>query len=65
MDAHEAGKGYEKIAKPFQVAVSLVCHVIKKCQLMGMVEVKLRSGREYFQRELLIGLLERLIKTPV
>lgn len=44
-DAHKAGEGYKKIAKRFQVAVSSVRNVIKKWQLTGTVEVKLRSGR--------------------
>ncbi|XP_062914937.1 uncharacterized protein LOC134351933 [Mobula hypostoma] len=45
IDAHKAGEGYKKIAKRFQVAVSSVRNVIKKWQLTGTVEVKLRSGR--------------------
>ena len=42
---HKAGEGYKKIAKHFQVAVSSGQSVIKKSQLTGMAEVKLRAGR--------------------
>ncbi|CAJ0944969.1 unnamed protein product [Ranitomeya imitator] len=45
VEAHKAGAGYKKIAKRFQVALSSVRHLIKKWQLPGSVEVKIRSGR--------------------
>ncbi|KAJ8353635.1 hypothetical protein SKAU_G00212020 [Synaphobranchus kaupii] len=45
IDAHKAGEGYKKMAKCIQVAVSSVRNIIKKWQLTGSVEVKLRSGR--------------------
>lgn len=44
-DAHKAGQDCKTVAKCFQVAVSSVGDGIKKCQLTGTVEVKLRSGK--------------------
>lgn len=43
--AHEAGEGYKETAMRFQVAVSSDHNVIKKWQITGTVEVKLKSGR--------------------
>uniref|UniRef100_A0A3Q3KMZ5 Tc1-like transposase DDE domain-containing protein n=1 Tax=Monopterus albus TaxID=43700 RepID=A0A3Q3KMZ5_MONAL len=45
IDAHNAGEGYKKIAKRCQLAVSTVRNVIKRWQIRGTVEVKMRSGR--------------------
>uniref|UniRef100_A0A8C5DSB5 Transposase n=1 Tax=Gouania willdenowi TaxID=441366 RepID=A0A8C5DSB5_GOUWI len=45
IDAHNAGEGYKKIAKRFQLAVSTVRGIIKRWQVRGTVEVKKRSGR--------------------
>ncbi len=43
IDAHKAGEGYKKIAKHFQVPISSVWNVIKKWQLTGTVEAKIRG----------------------
>ncbi|CAJ0941357.1 unnamed protein product [Ranitomeya imitator] len=45
VEAHKAGEGCKKIAKHFQVSLSSVRNVMKKWQLTGPLEVKIRSGR--------------------
>lgn len=45
IEAYKTGEGYKKLAKRFQLAVSSVRNVVKKWQLTGTVEVKMRPGR--------------------
>lgn len=65
VDAHNAGEGYQKIAKRCQLAVPTVQNAIKRWQIRGILEIKMRSGRSRKLSELLVCWLERKIKTPI
>lgn len=66
IDAPGAGEGYKKTAKRFYVPISTVGNVTKKWKLTATAEVETSlKYQEKYQRELLVGWLEKQVRTPV